>query len=316
MESMSGKGSPFVFVGIRLDGRHGLFVNLYQQGEDTKSDNPEWNKKLGNLDKSFTAGTAIKDMSDFIKEKFAIGAEADTLAKLDKASTLIRQKSVNTLTQDLLRELKPGGKYAIDPNTTAGVYADSVAASNLIQAKLTALQQNRPYDPTDSEGNVSGPRMIWSMKDGKYVEAPVTTESVTGPDGEVYTVRRFVPGVIGLDDQGRPIIDMNANDSADLAEIQAHVNANYPDLSSTVSTSGTGPSVTVTPTSTGSILAPTSRAGRTSTITGMDASTNSAVVNSGNQTDNSMTVNNYNTLTSSGDPWRTNSTNTALPLAA
>jgi hypothetical protein len=317
METISGKSSSFVYVGIRLHGKDGLYLNLYQVNEDIKYGNPAWSKFIAKLDKSFNGGQAIAAMSDFIKEKFAQGADAATLAKLDTASTLIRQKSVNTLTKDLLRELKPGGKYAIDANVKAGVYADTVAASNLIEAQMNALRTNAPYSPTDSEGNTTGARMIWSMKEGKYVEAPFTTTSVTDGEGNVSTVKTYTPNIIGIDEKGLPIYDTNNNDSADAADIQAHVNQNYPELASVTTTTGTGTAVTVTPTTSGSLLSPASRTGRVSpSMAGMDASTNSAVVNSGNQTDNSMTINNYNTLTSTGDPWRTNSTNTSLPLAA
>ncbi len=174
-----------------------------------------------------------------------------------------------------------------------GVFGPTAAQDAIIQAGMA----NRPQAATAGDESTAGsPPMIYSMKEGKYVEAPYTTETVTVQDGEggTYQVTRKVYDTTALmyDKDGKLITDKNNSGGIDLADIVTPVLST---TSGTVITGGT--------TTTGGAAGTTGTGGVT---------VNTVADNS--QTNN-QSVNTYYTslLSKSRNPIRDASVNTALP---
>ena len=142
---------------------------------------------------------------------------------------LFRSKSV-------LRELTPGGKYALDQSVTAGVYHQSATMSKQIEDYYNGLQAHAPKGGRqyDWDGGYSdSPRMVWSFKDNKYVEAPSIEKQVQNEWGMTDTVKTYDDTVIGIDANGNPIYNYEGNvksstDGITVSDLQKHANNVYP----------------------------------------------------------------------------------------
>jgi hypothetical protein len=160
---------------------------------------------------------------------------------------------------------------------------------------ITTGMANKPQAATSGDEYSSGTNpMVYSMKEGKYVEAPFTTETVTVNDGEggTYQVNRKVydTSILMYDKNGNPIYDKNKSGGIDLADIVT------PTLSTTSGTIVTGGTTTT---------------GGSGTGAGGDVTVNTVADNS--QTNN-QSVNTYYTslLSKSRNPIRDASVNAGI----
>jgi hypothetical protein len=278
--------SPFDFIVGWID-KNNVVISL-RTGDPMSNGN---DINLGAPSKSFDSGQAaskiVKHVSDAFKTAYAAKSEA-----IDKASRLLNSKTYATITRGLIKELTTGANK-IDVTKEQGVFGATAAQDAIIAAGM----QNRPQAATaGDEYNAGSPPMIYSMKEGKYVEAPYTTETVTVQDGEggTYQVTRKVYDTTALmyDKNGNLITDKNNSGGIDLADIVTPVLST---TSGTVITGGT--------TTTGGAAGTTGTGGVT---------VNTVADNS--QTNN-QSVNTYYTslLSKSRNPIRDASVNTALP---
>jgi hypothetical protein len=142
-----------------------------------------------------------QDIINLIRDEFKKTAVTDNLAKLDKAAADISGYSLNTLSKDLIPDLKSAGVYKLDSSIQKGIYADNVDESNRIGELVNAAAKHGAYMSTamaaeyDEEGNITkaatagGVPMVWSVKDGAFVE-------------------NKYPGALILDGAGRPVYDI------------------------------------------------------------------------------------------------------------
>jgi hypothetical protein len=120
MQQVSGKALPFEHIGIYLHQSNGLQLSLHQPGEPLDNSNTKWNKNFGALS-SWKPGTGIVGMIEFMRDCLKEGKDAITADKLDKASTELKSKNIQTITSGTLNELKTGGQYDL----TKGVGYDA-----------------------------------------------------------------------------------------------------------------------------------------------------------------------------------------------
>jgi hypothetical protein len=222
--------SPFDFIMCSID-RNNIIISL-RTGEPNSAGN---DLNLGAPSKDFDAGQSaskiVKHVSDAFKAAYAAKAGA-----IDKASKLLNSRTYATVSKGLLKELATGANK-IDVTKEQGVFGATAAQDAIIQAGMA----NRPQAATAGDESTSGTApMIYSMKEGKYVEAPYTTETVTVNDGEggTYQVTRKVYDTTALmyDKDGKLITDKNKSGGIDLADI---VSPTLSTTSGTVITGGT-----------------------------------------------------------------------------
>jgi murein DD-endopeptidase MepM/ murein hydrolase activator NlpD len=238
--------SPYNFIAVSIvsdDVKFHLIV------EDSPSSATE-DLSLGAPGKDFAPGAAASKITKFIGEKFK-AAYADKTASIEKAILALNKMTYAQVSSDLISTLKTGANK-IDTSITAGVFGS--AEQDKMMSDYTAHKLQMEGTTQDGDNYNSTPRMVWSQKEGKYVEAPSTMV-----DG----VKTYTPNVLMLDKNGNPIMDTNANGTLDMAEIPTTVNS-----------SASSGSLTVT------------AGGSTTTTSGAGGST--VVANSGNTTDNSV----------------------------
>jgi hypothetical protein len=110
MQQMAGGTLSFVNIGVYVDSQSGITLALYQEGEATSNANPKWTKNFGSIG-DFKLGTALKGMIEFMRDCLKEGKDAITADKLDKATTELKSKNIQTITSGVLNELKTGGQY-------------------------------------------------------------------------------------------------------------------------------------------------------------------------------------------------------------
>jgi hypothetical protein len=278
--------SPFDFIMCSID-KNNIIISL-RTGEPNSAGN---DLNLGAPSKDFDAGQSaskiVKHVSDAFKAAYAAKASA-----IDKASKLLNSRTYATVSKGLLKELSTGANK-IDVTKEQGVFGATASQDAIIQAGMA----NKPQAATVGDESTSGTApMIYSMKEGKYVEAPYTTETVTVNDGEggTYQVTRKVYDTTALmyDKDGKLITDKNKSGGIDLADI---VSPTLSTTSGTVITGGT-----------------TANNGTAGNGTTGNVNVNTVADNS--QTNN-QSVNTYYTslLSKSRNPIRDASVNTALP---
>ena len=118
-----------------------------------------------------------------------------------KASKLLNSKTYGTISKGLIKELSTGANK-IDVTKEQGVFGATVAQDAIIAA---GMANKRKAEESTYSGGMDGtysttPAMVWSMKEGKYVEA--------GDN----------PNLLMYDKNGNPIYDTN-NNGIDLADI-------------------------------------------------------------------------------------------------
>jgi murein DD-endopeptidase MepM/ murein hydrolase activator NlpD len=226
--------SPFDFIMCSID-KNNIIISL-RTGDPNSAGN---DLNLGAPSKDFDAGQSaskiVKHVSDAFKAAYSAKSEA-----IDKASKLLNSRTYATVSKGLLKELSTG-KNKIDTTVEQGVFGATAAQDAIIQAGVA----NKPQAATAGDESTSGTApMIYSMKEGKYVEAPYTTETVTVNDGEggTYQVTRKVYDTTALmyDKDGKLITDKNNSGGIDLADIVTPVLSTTSGTVITGGTTGTG----------------------------------------------------------------------------
>jgi len=279
------KPPPFDFIMCSMNGPDGIFYSL-RKGDPTSAD---WKAiALGKADKTFSAGKSASAIVKLITDTFKEAYAADTVA-IDKASKLLNSKSYATVSKGLLKELSTGTNK-IDVTKEQGVFGATPAQDAIIMAG----RANAPQAATSDESS-STPPMIYSMKEGKYVEAPFTEKMVDATDenGYTYKIKQkvYTPDALMIDKNGNVIYDKNKSGGIDLADIAT------PTLVTTSGTITGGTTVATTTTGTGTT-------GNVNVVTNAD-----------NSQTNNQSVNTYYTslLSKSRNAIRDASVNTALP---
>lgn len=322
-ERISGITAPFVYIGVYVHQGEGVKIFFYYPGEPTDKGSSKV-YDAGAL-KDFSVNKALSGAADYMKNLFADGKDAAAIDKLAAATKFIHSKSVTTLTKGLLSEFKARGRYELPALVGEGMWHKNAEMSNLIEKYTATLNEKPPTGGAgyDSDGNMTeSPRMVWSFKEKKYVEAPSTSRVIDLLDeygnktGQQQTIKSYDDTVIGIDENGNPIFNYDAQgnkvsqDRISISDLQKHVSVNYPNVTTvTPTTVGSGTSTSVTPTP--DRATPVARPGKSKE----EPVVNNVVTNS-TKTDNSTNVVNVNQVSASADPWRMNAVNTGMPLFA
>jgi len=296
------KAPPFDFMMCSMNNRDGVFFSL-RRGDPNSADT--YAVKVGASDKTFSAGKAASEVVKLITTAFKEAYAADATA-LDNASKLLNKKTYKELSTGLTKELKKGtdklGTGKLDTSIEKGVFGGTVAEDAIIAAgRKNPVQPSTGGEYTDyGQTEVTMP-MVYSMKEGKYVEAPfvmkeVDVVSAENDYGQSFLTRVnrkvYTPGVLMLDKDGNPIYDKNNSGGIDLADIVK------PTIVSTsaVVTSGT--------------TAATNASGTTGTTGNVNV-----VTNADNSQRNNQSVNTYytNTLSKSKNPIKDAMLQTGMP---
>ena len=176
------------------------------------NDNADEVKRWPALEENTNLNTYASDILALVRDEFKKSAsKAEDLSKLDQTADALGNYSLHTLSSGLVSDLK-SGNYALDTSIEKGIYADNVAESQRIGDLITAANRNKAYvtaateaeygfDPTDTdlrngaervitkEANAGGVPMVYSVKDGAFVE-------------------NKYPGALILDAAGRPVYDI------------------------------------------------------------------------------------------------------------
>jgi hypothetical protein len=296
-----GKLAPYDFLMCSMNNRDGVFFSM-------RKGNPEsadiYAVKVGASDKTFSTGKAASEIVKLITTAFKEAYAADAIA-LDNASKLLNKKTYKELSTGLTKELQKGtgktGTNKLDASIERGVFGGTLAEDAIIMAGRT----NAPQAATSSDsewGSSSSPPMVYSMKEGKYVEAPsemIEVDVVDSDYGYATKVKRkvYTPDVLMLDKNGNPIFDKNKSGGIDIADISV-----TPILSTTLSTflAAANPLL--------SQLSPYSRTTETTTPV-------TVVTNADNSQRNNQSVNTYyaSTLSKTKNPIKDAMLQTAMP---
>jgi hypothetical protein len=173
-------------------------------------------KRWPALEESTNLNSYASDILGLVRDEFKKNAKTENLSKLDQAADALGGYSLNTLSSGLVSDLK-SGNYALDTSIEKGIYADNVAESNRIselvrtaaaKAAYVSVAGEAEYSQSgggESDGGpitftqtkaatVGGVPMIWSVKDGAFIE------------------NRY-PGALILDATGRPVFDIEGTSS-------------------------------------------------------------------------------------------------------
>ena len=202
----------------------------------------------------------------------------------------MNSKTYGTISKGLIKELSTGTNK-IDVTKEQGVFGATPAQDALIS-------EGRAHTPQAAVGadeyNAATPPMIWSAKEGKYVEAPFTEKMVSVTDDTGFTTqvkqKVYDANALMIDKNDKVIYDTN-NNGIDLADIVT------PTLSTTSGTITGGTTVAAT----------TGTTGTTGNV--------NVVTNADNRQTNNQSVNTYyaNLLSKSRNAIRDADVNTALP---
>ena len=153
--------------------------------------------------------THARDIIHWVRDEFKKVAKDENLDKLDKAANALGSYTLDEISRGLIPDLQKG-KYALDKNIEKGIYANNVAESNRIAQLIQTAESKKAYttEATEDEysttfggmgtaqrrelikkGETGGIPMVYSLKDGAYVE------------------NKF-PGAILIDTAGRPVYDI------------------------------------------------------------------------------------------------------------
>jgi murein DD-endopeptidase MepM/ murein hydrolase activator NlpD len=233
-ENATKKPTPYDFIMCTMNARDGVYFSM-RTGDPTSADTHSIH--LGVADKTFAPGKAASEIVKLVTKIFKEAYAADATA-LDEASKLLNKKTYKELSTDLTKELKKGkdklGTGKLDTSIERGVFGGTLAEDAIIVAGRTnapkaAVNNNDGYGYNYS-GGADSPPMVYSMKEGKYVEAPSEMKEVDVVDDTNWgsftrkvTKKVYTPGVLMLDKDGNPILDKNNNGSIDLGDISTSV---------------------------------------------------------------------------------------------
>ena len=173
-------------------------------------------KRWPALDESTNLNSYASDILGLVRDEFKKNAKTENLSKLDQAASALGSYSLGALSSGLVSDLK-SGNYALDTSIEKGIYADNVAESNRISELVRTAAAKAAYvsvageaEYTQSGGGendssplvttmtkaatVGGVPMVWSVKDGAFVE-------------------NKYPGALVLDANGRPVFDIEGTSS-------------------------------------------------------------------------------------------------------
>jgi murein DD-endopeptidase MepM/ murein hydrolase activator NlpD len=208
------KPPPFDFLMCTMNNRDGVYFSL-RKGDPTSADIKSIH--LGKADKAFSAGKSASEIVKLITTAFKEEYAADATA-LDDASKLLNKKTFKELSSGLAREFKTG-KDKLDTSIDRGVFGGTAAEDAII----VAGRANAPRaGVAGDEYSAETPPQIYSMKEGKYIDAPYTNESVMvdGEYGPTYSERKvYDTSILMYDKDGNPIYDKNNSGGIDLADI-------------------------------------------------------------------------------------------------
>jgi hypothetical protein len=162
----------------------------------------------GAPNESMNLNAVAKDIVNLVTEAFKkAGADAQ---KLDTAAKGLLSYNLDDLSSGLISDLKTG-QFKLNTKVGKGIFANDVAESNRIGELINAASTNKAYtteatadtyefDPNDTDyrngaerklikGNPGGVPMVYSMKEGKFIE------------------NKF-PGALLIDSAGRPVYDI------------------------------------------------------------------------------------------------------------
>ena len=249
--------SPYNFIAVSVTSDDVKFHLVMEESPSSATED----LSLGAPGKEFAPGAAASKITKFIGAKFK-AAYADKTASIDKSILALNKLTYAQISSGLISSLKTGTN-AINTSISTGVFGTAEQDKMMSDYTAHKLQMETSGD----EQNGATPRMVWSQKEGKYVEAPFTMEDREGIYDEgggiyKYKVKQYTPNVLMLDRNGNPIIDTDASGTLELAEIPTTVNSSAASGSLTVASAGTT----------------TTTSGAGSTV----------VANSGNTTDNSV----------------------------
>jgi hypothetical protein len=193
MQQKSGVTLPFVNIGIYVDSQSGISLWLYQEGEATNtSAQPKWSKNFGSI-KDFKMGTAIVGMIEYMRDCLKEGKDAITADKLDKATTELKSKNIQTITSGVLSELKAGGQYDLSKGvgydsgkpTTTGRTIGTATARN-----TTGTATNAPVTPAAKATSAtsltsSSTEQTTTMNNGAPVNSVVAVGGKTENDNSM-----------------------------------------------------------------------------------------------------------------------------------
>jgi hypothetical protein len=149
---------------------------------------------------STNLNTLARDIIHWVRDEFKKIAKDENLGKLDKAASALGSYSLDEISRGLIPDLEKG-KYALDKSVEKGIYANNVAESNRIAQLIDTANRNKGYlsegtaAEYDEYGNITkqatvgGIPMVYSLKDGKFIES------------------KF-PGALLIDTAGRPVYDI------------------------------------------------------------------------------------------------------------
>tara|TARA_B100001093_G_scaffold426287_1_gene420171 strand:- start:20712 stop:24104 length:3393 start_codon:yes stop_codon:yes gene_type:complete len=137
---------------------------------------------------------------EFVKQAYKKNLTVDEQSKVEKAiQDNLRRVNTETLTTGLVSSLT-SGETRLNPNLSKGIYGKTADVDTHMQSMVETLNANRPKE--DSMGR----KMVFSMKDNKYVEAPFTFKtSNQGHLGQTVTTKVYNGSLIGIDSQGNEI---------------------------------------------------------------------------------------------------------------
>ena len=207
----------------------------------------------------------------FVKEAYKKGKGATEQSKVESAITeKLRNVNTESLTTGLVSSLTTGSTR-LNPNLSKGLYGETASADAKMQNMLETLNKNRP------KGGGVHAKMIYSMKEGKYVEAPFTMTTGTGAYGMKTTSKVYDASAIGIDDQGNLI--RNAEGAYRFESSGAfgqRTSASVIDMSDIIAHTETNPLVVEAPSGDQSFLAPTEEPA-TNVITDNSVQTNQPI---------------------------------------
>jgi len=178
MQQVSGKPLPFDHIGIYLHQDNGIQMSLHQPGEPLDNSNTKWNKNFGPLS-SWKAGTGIVGMIEFMRDCLKEGKDAITTDKLDKATTELKSKNIQTITSGVINELKAGGQY--DLTKGVGYNRGTAAVARTVTARNTAGATTSTNTAITSGAKVNTSTNLTSS-------AQTTTSNNSAPINSVVTV--------------------------------------------------------------------------------------------------------------------------------
>jgi hypothetical protein len=230
--------SPFDFIVCSID-KDNIIISL-KTGDPNSTGNELNLGKPG--EKTFDSGKAasqiVKHVSDAFKVAYAAKSDA-----IDKASKLLNSKTYATISKGLIKELSTGANK-IDITKEQGVFGATAAQDAIISAGMANKRQEAT---SGDEYNAGTNPMIYSMKEGKYVEAPFTEKlvDVTDEYGNVSQIKQRVYDTTALmyDKNGVLISDKNSSGGIDLADIISPTPTN----SATIITGGNAAGSSSTP---------------------------------------------------------------------